>query len=99
MDNAIKFTPQDGRIDVILKKSGKMGIVLISDTGPGIAPEESSRIFNKFYRVNSENQEDKTGYGLGLSIAYSIIELHHGKIVVHSEKGKGSTFRVEFPLV
>ena len=73
--------------------------ILISDNSCGIDPEEVSKIFNKFYRVTKNDRGIIPGCGLGLSIAYSIIEFHRGEISVTSELGKGTTFTLEFPLV
>lgn len=98
IDNALKFTPPGGRIDVMAKRSNQKAVVLISDTGPGIAGDDLSKIFNKFYRIAKNDQKIVPGCGLGLSIVYAIIKLHRGDITVDSQLGKGTTFRVELPL-
>ncbi|MBF0216674.1 MAG: HAMP domain-containing histidine kinase [Candidatus Omnitrophica bacterium] len=92
--NAVKFTPERGRIDVSLTRNEKMARIEVADTGPGIAPDKMENIFDKFVRL------DKTipGSGLGLAITKDIIDLHKGKIVVVSEPGKGSRFIVCLPV-
>jgi len=70
----------------------------VSDTGPGIPPEECERIFEKFRQVDSSNTRAKGGTGLGLAIAREIVEMHGGRIWVESAMGQGSTFRMELPV-
>ena len=89
IDNAIKFTPKGGYVDMRVGHSSGKIISFISDTGPGIAPENLQKIFKEFYRID----KNVLGNGLGLSIAYSIAKLHHGEIQVESEIGHGTTFR------
>ncbi len=93
MANAIKFTPAGG-ITVQLTQDGDSVQVKLEDTGPGISPEDLRRIFDKFERVNSTEE----GSGLGLPIARDIVGLHHGKIWVESEVGRGSRFFVKLPM-
>jgi signal transduction histidine kinase len=71
--------------------------VSVTDTGPGIPPEERSRIFEQFHQVDSSLTKAKGGTGLGLAIAKQIVEMHGGRIWVESTLGKGSTFRMEIP--
>jgi signal transduction histidine kinase/cytidylate kinase len=99
IDNALKFTPPGGHIDVVLRRNNQKAIVLVSDTGCGIARDEFGKIFDKFYRVSRNDQEDDHGTGMGLSIVHSIIMLHGGGITVNSDLGKGTTFNIELPLV
>ena len=70
----------------------------VSDTGPGIPPEERERIFEKFHQIDNSNTRTKGGTGLGLAIAKDIVELHGGRIWVESTVGRGSTFRMELPV-
>ena len=70
----------------------------VSDTGPGIPPEERDRIFEKFHQIDSSITKAKGGTGLGLAIAKQIVEMHGGRIWVESTLGQGSTFRMELPV-
>jgi len=96
--NAILYTPAKGSVWISLLANKQYTQVEIKDTGIGISPEDQERIFNRFYRVDSSRSQTK-GYGLGLAICKSIVELHHGRITVHSALGKGSTFAVILPAV
>ncbi len=99
IDNAIKFTPQNGQIKIDIKYQKKKAIVSISDTGMGIAGEDIPKLFDKFFRANKEKNRYTSGSGLGLPIAQSIAELHKAKIIVRSTLGKGSTFIVALPIL
>jgi heavy metal sensor kinase len=99
LDNAIKFTPRNGRIDVSLNYKDEKAIVSISDTGIGIPKEDIPKIFNRFYRVDRNDQKIEQGAGLGLSIAHSIVKIHQGDMHVRSELNKGTTFSVTIPLL
>ena len=96
--NAVKFTPHDGKVTVALEKNDDDFVqIAVSDTGPGILSEETSKIFSKFYQVaNVANQKPK-GSGLGLAISKALVEMHGGKIWVESEVGRGSTFYFTLP--
>lgn len=96
IDNAIKYSPKGGKIEIILEKSPNKALVNIIDNGPGISEGDLPHIFNRFYRGS---KTDKVlGSGLGLAIAKSIITIHQGEIRVKSAKGKGSAFIVVLPL-
>ena len=97
LDNAIKYTPENGRITIRLSQDKYYAIVKIMDTGVGIAPEQQERIFDRFYRINAARSETM-GYGLGLAIAQAIVSIHGGKIRVHSTLGKGTSFSLYVPL-
>jgi signal transduction histidine kinase len=97
LDNAIKYTSEDGKITIGLSTDTHYGIVKVKDTGVGIAPEQQERIFDRFYRIDAARSETK-GYGLGLAIAQAIVAIHNGKIRVHSTPGKGTTFSLYLPL-
>ncbi len=99
VDNAIKYTNQGGkvRIEVVVKK--KTIVISISDTGVGIHKKYLPYIFDRFYRVDaSRTQSQRSGFGLGLSVAKQVITNHKGSILVCSEIGKGTTFTVTLPL-
>ncbi len=95
--NSIKFTPDGGRIDVMLEDHGDGAIITISDTGLGIAVEEQDQLFGRFFRASSAIDNAIQGSGLGLSIAHAIVTAHNGTIDVQSEPGKGTTMRVCLP--
>jgi signal transduction histidine kinase/DNA-binding response OmpR family regulator len=94
--NAIKFTDA-GEVRIAAGAGNGRFTVSVSDTGPGIPPEEREHIFEKFRQVDSSNTRAKGGTGLGLAIAREIVEMHGGRIWVESTLGQGSTFRVELP--
>lgn len=95
LDNAIKYGKQNSSVKInTLKEDGKV-IISVSDNGIGIDEKDLPHIFDRFYRAEkSRSKENVSGYGLGLSIAKKIVELHNGLISVKSEKGKGTTFTV-----
>lgn len=99
IDNAVKYTPASGF--VWLRSSEEHGEVVIEveDTGIGIAPEDQSHIFDRFFRANPSRSGNMPGAGLGLSIASWIAAAHHGTIEVQSAFGAGSLFRLRLPLV
>ncbi len=99
VNNAIKYTPEGGEVDIRVKGEGKNVRIDVADTGIGISKENLPRIFDRFYRVKSEKTRQIVGTGLGLSIVKHIVEAHLGKIFVESEEGGGSTFTVVLPAV
>ncbi len=97
--NAIKYTPQGGRVDVRCAcESGRVRIT-VTDTGIGIRREDQEKIFEKFYRVNDEQVSAIPGTGLGLAIVKETVRLHGGSVFVESTPGHGSTFTVTLPAV
>jgi two-component system phosphate regulon sensor histidine kinase PhoR len=97
IDNAIKYTNEDGEIKIGLKKTDKDVIISISDNGVGIPKDDLPRIFERFYRVDKTRSRDMGGSGLGLSIVKHILELHSSTIKVESEEGKGTRFEFNLP--
>jgi len=95
--NAIKYTPDNGIIKVSLHEDNGFLILQVHDSGIGISLEDQRRIFDKFYRVESEATEKISGTGLGLSIVKAIVKKHAGRVWVESELGRGSTFTVLLP--
>ena len=94
LENAVRYTPEGGRISSSLVRRDGRAVVTISDTGIGIPAEHLPYIFDRFYRVDKARSRAEGGTGLGLAIARQIAESHGGSIEVESEAGKGSTFRV-----
>ena len=94
VDNAVKYTPERGRISVCVQEDRGSVKLSVSDTGIGIAPEHQERIFERFYRVDKARSRRMGGNGLGLAIAREIVEAHGGSIAVESEPGKGTTFHI-----
>jgi signal transduction histidine kinase len=96
VDNALKYTPEGGKVTVEFRKAEKGRICLaVSDTGIGISKEDQEKVFDRFYRVDKARSREMGGNGLGLAIAQEIVNLHQGKISIQSELGKGTTFLVE----
>jgi two-component system, OmpR family, phosphate regulon sensor histidine kinase PhoR len=98
IDNALKYTPEKGKIDIRVSNSDSQVLTEISDTGIGIPKEHLPRIFERFYRVDKTRSRNLGGTGLGLSIVKHIVIMHGGKIEVESEEGKGSKFSISIPL-
>jgi signal transduction histidine kinase len=98
LDNACKYTPGEKRIG--LRAFAENGHVAfeVSDNGIGIAPDETQRIFERFYQVDQSLTRQRGGCGLGLSIVKFIVTAHRGSVDVRSEAGKGSTFRIRIPI-
>ena len=96
VDNALKYTPEGGKVNLSLtQKAGKIRLA-VSDTGIGIAREDLDRVFDRFYRVDKARSREMGGNGLGLAIARELAHLFGGEIKVASELGKGTTFTVEW---
>ena len=98
MDNAIKNTPASGNISLQLRSDKNKIELSLTNTGPGIAAEHLEKIFERFYRVDTSRSRENGGYGLGLSIAKSIVEQHQGRIYARSNPAKNTSFVVELPL-
>lgn len=92
LGNAVKFTPENGTISISARENGKIVEFSITDNGIGIPEDKIDKIFDKFYQVDSTNERQYNGCGLGLAITKNIIELHKGKIWVESKIGLGSKF-------
>jgi PAS domain S-box-containing protein len=99
LTNAVKFTPQQGRVDVTLRQRRSEAEVCVTDNGIGIAPEFLPYVFDRFRQAESGASRHFGGLGLGLSIVRTLVELHGGRVKVSSDgEGKGATFVVCFPL-
>jgi signal transduction histidine kinase len=95
IDNAVKFTPPGGRVDVALSRQDGTARLDVRDTGPGIPPQELPRIWDRLFRGDGSRGE--RGLGLGLSLVRAIVEAHGGTVTVDSEPGRGSRFTVSLP--
>ncbi len=98
LNNAIKFTPRGEKVLISSLLAGNEAIVSISDSGPGIDKDHLARIFENFTQVDGSATRTRNGMGIGLRLVKHYIELHHGRIWVESERGKGSTFHFSIPL-
>ena len=98
-ENAIKYTPDDGRITVALRRVGAVAEIEVRDTGIGIAADDLPRVFDRFYRADPARTRDVCGTGLGLSIALWIARQHGGDIVLASEPGHGTVATVRLPVL
>lgn len=98
ISNAIKYSPFADTVEIDLCASAEMAAVQVRDHGIGIPQEQRKKIFERFYRAVDSNMKAFPGLGMGLYIAAEIVQRHQGTITVDSEEGKGSTFRVVFPL-
>lgn len=97
ISNAVKFTDAGGSIDVYGEEKGDFVQVQVKDTGPGLSPEEQSKVFDMFYQADASTRRPAGGAGLGLAIARGIVMMHGGQISVNSEKGHGATFLFVVP--
>jgi signal transduction histidine kinase len=98
LENAVRYTPSAGSIDLALEAKNEKAVIAVRDTGIGISDEDRPRIFERFYRADKARSRALGGAGLGLAIAQWIVEQHHGSIAVVSSLGKGSEFIVELPM-
>ena len=98
ISNSIKYTPENGHIDVIAKKQDKNVIITIKDNGIGIPDKDKERIFERFYRVDKARSRELGGTGLGLSIAKQIIEAHNGQIILKSKYEEGTEVDIILPI-
>ena len=97
VDNAIKYSPEGGRVRVLVRNQPNGPTLEVIDTGPGIAAEHQEYIFDRFYRVDKARSRELGGTGLGLSIVRWAVEVHGGCIELESEEGKRSLFRIRLP--
>lgn len=98
LDNAIKYTPEGGKVEVTLEKNKNSAKVSVTDTGIGISEEEAPHIFSEFFRGEQAKNIHKEGSGLGLFIVKNIIERHKGQVGFAARKDKGATFFFTLPL-
>jgi len=97
LGNAAKYTPDGGRVTLHVKLDESLLQVAVEDTGVGIAAEEVSKVFEKFFRSSDPRVQNETGTGLGLSLANEVVRMHGGEITIESELNQGSTFTITIP--
>jgi signal transduction histidine kinase len=98
VSNALKFTPDGGRVEVKVSRENGHALVEVADSGMGISEEEQKHLFERFFRTSSATRQAIQGTGLGLAITKAIAEGHGGRVTVESNEGRGTTFRVELPF-
>ena len=98
IENAVKYTPQSGKVIIKLTASGSSVTVSVSDTGIGIPKEQQGDVFKKFFRSINAVRVKTGGTGLGLFVAREIVKKHNGTVEFESEEGKGTTFRITLPV-
>ena len=96
IDNALKYTPAGGRVDVEVLAEGERARIRVCDTGLGIRPDELPRIWERLFRGDTSRSE--RGLGLGLSLVKAVVEAHGGTVDVQSEPGRGSVFTITLPM-
>jgi two-component system sensor histidine kinase BaeS len=101
LDNALRYTPEEGHVAISIKQDGERVEINIQDSGGGVTPEDAAHLFDRFYRADASRTRDSEagGSGLGLAIAKSIVEMHKGKIWAESEKGKGLKVIIQIPIL
>jgi signal transduction histidine kinase len=97
LTNAVKFTPDGGKVDVIARRTDGLLEVAVRDTGIGIAPQDQAAVFEEFRQVGRHYTNKQEGTGLGLALTQRFVELHGGTIRLESELGKGSVFTFTLP--
>jgi PAS domain S-box-containing protein len=99
LNNAAKYTPEGGRIEVVAQRQGDSAVVTVRDTGVGIAPDMLPRVFDLFTQVERESVRAQGGLGIGLALVRQLVGMHGGKVEAHSDgPGKGSEFVLQLPL-
>ena len=96
--NAIQYTPSNGHVEISLFEEDRKAVITVKDTGIGIALTEQTRIFDRFYRIDSDRSSKTGGTGLGLAIVQAIAKRHNSNLKVTSQVGKGSIFNLELPI-
>ena len=99
LDNALKYSPPDGRVTLGLRRDDAQAEVLVRDTGIGIAASDLPHVFERFYRADPARNRDSGGTGLGLPIARWIARQHGGDVIIESEPGHGTTATIRLPIL
>src|SRR3990170_6789942 len=98
LDNALRYSPRGGRVEVSVKAVEGGLVVSVADSGIGIAPEDLPHVFGRFYRADGSRSRSTGGSGLGLAIVKQLVEAHGGRVWAESEPGRGSTFSFSLPV-
>jgi two-component system phosphate regulon sensor histidine kinase PhoR len=98
LGNAVRYTPDGGRVEMSCYLEGKFWVIAVADNGIGIPLEDQSRVFERFYRVEKARDTSRGGTGLGLSIVKNLVQALDGEVRLSSQPGKGSKFEVLLPL-
>jgi signal transduction histidine kinase/DNA-binding NarL/FixJ family response regulator len=96
--NAVKFTPQGGRITVNVDAKPGQALISVKDTGAGIPPEQLGSIFDRFYQAEGADKTQQKGSGIGLALVKELVELHRGELTAESKEGRGSCFTISLPI-
>ena len=99
VENAIRYNNEEGSVNITLETRGQEGVIIIADTGVGIAPEQRELVFEPFYRVNKSRSREFGGAGIGLSLVKTILRRHGASITVSENNPQGSVFTIRIPLV
>ena len=99
VENAIRYNNEEGSVNITLETRGQEGVIIISDTGIGIAPEQRELVFEPFYRVNKSRSREFGGAGIGLSLVKTILKRHGASITVSENNPQGSVFTIRIPLI
>ena len=99
VENAIRYNNEEGSVNITLETRGQEGVIIIADTGVGIAPEQRELVFEPFYRVNKSRFREFGGAGIGLSLVKTILKRHGASITVSENNPQGSVFTIRIPLV
>ena len=99
VENAIRYNNEEGSVNITLETRGQEGVIIIADTGIGIAPEQRELVFEPFYRVNKSRSREFGGAGIGLSLVKTILKRHGASITVSENNPQGSVFTIRIPLV
>jgi signal transduction histidine kinase len=98
IENAVKFVNEGGTISFSVREEKGKAFISFKNTGDGLRTDELPKIFDRFYKTDTSRSQDKTGLGLGLSIARKIVHLHSGHIIVRSVRGEYTLFEVQLPV-
>lgn len=98
ISNAVRYTSEGGSILVDVRREGQIAAIDVSDTGVGLTPEEEQMVFSRFWRADAGRNRESGGLGIGLAVVKEIVDRHGGRVLVHGEKGIGSTFTIVLPL-